>query len=74
MVKPILGSIALRRYLPLNRDATDPGVLRVERYTLTSLMEARTGTRVRQRAPEPRIEALDLSIDPVPCEPAKGSI
>ena len=73
-VKPILGSIALRRYLPLNRDATDPGILRVERYTLTSLMEARIGTRIRQRGPEPRIETLDLSIDPAPPEPSKGSI
>ncbi len=73
-VKPVLGSIALRRYLPLKRDANDPGVLRVERYTLTSLLEVRTGSRIRQRAPEPRIEVLDLSIDPAPPEPKRGSI
>lgn len=77
-VKPILGSIAQRRYLPMKRDPNDPGVLRVERYTLTSLMEQRTGSRISQRGPEPRIESLDLSIDPVPPAPAssppKGSI
>lgn len=73
-VKPILGSIALRRYLPLDRDATDPGVLRVERYTLTSLTEVRTGSHIPQRSPEPRIETLDLSLDPAPSGTKRGSI
>jgi len=72
-VKPIFKSIALRRYLPLNRDANDPGILRVERYTLTSLMEERIGTRIRQRSPEPRLEVLDLSVDPAPAKPGAGS-
>lgn len=73
-VRPILGSIALRRYLPLKREANDPGALRVERYTLTSLLEVRLGSRIPQRSPEPRIETLDLSIDPVPPKPRGGSI
>lgn len=73
-VKPIFKSIALRRYLPLKRDASDPGILRIERYTLTSLMEARIGTRIRQRSPEPRLEVLDLSVDPAPAKPRDGSI
>jgi len=72
-VKPIFKSIALRRYLPLNRDPSDPGILRVERYTLTSLMEERIGTRIRQRSPEPRLEVLDLSVDPAPAKQGAGS-
>ena len=72
-VKPVFKSIALRRYLPLKRDANDPGILRVERYTLTSLMEERIGTRIRQRSPEPRLEVLDLSVDSAPAKPGAGS-
>ena len=63
-VKPILSAISARRYLPLNRPRTDPGILRVERYTLTSLYEDKPGTRIRGHAPAPRIEVLDLSVDP----------
>ncbi len=73
-VKPILASINARRYLPLNRPRTDPGILRVERYTLTALIEDKPGTRIRGHAPAPRIEVLDLSVDPVPPEPKRGSI
>ena len=73
-VKPILSAISGRRYLPLKRARTDPGILRVERYTLTALIEDKPGTRIRGHAPAPRIEVLDLSVDPVPPEPKRGSI
>lgn len=63
-VRPILKAIGARRYLPLKRERTDPGIFRVERYTLTALLEGKPGTRIRGHAPAPRIEALDLSIDP----------
>jgi len=70
-VKPILASINARRYLPLNRPRTDPGILRVERYTLTALYEDKPGTRIRGHAPAPRIEVLDLSVDPPAAKDAK---
>jgi len=66
--QPVLRSIATRRYAPLARDPSDPGMMRVERYTLTAsythgLTEV-TGTRLRNRELAPRIEMLDLSADP----------
>lgn len=69
-VKPIITSIAARRYAPLKRDPSDPGILRIERYTLTSRYEQQLGSRIRQRSAEPQIEMLDLSNDPLPAKPA----
>jgi len=58
----VLVAINGRRYAPLKRDPNDPGILRVERFTLTSrLAEAQTGTRISRRNGQPRIESLDLS-------------
>ena len=62
--KPIIKSIAARRYAPLRMDASQPGILRVERYTLTSRITTQTGSRLLVREPSPRIEMLDLSVDP----------
>lgn len=77
-VKPILGTIAQRRYLPLKRDPNDPGVLRVERYTFTSWMADGVASRIQIRSPAPVLHVLDLSVDPVPSVDAdarpKGSI
>jgi len=67
--EPILASIRTRRYAPLKLDPSDPGILRVERYTLTSRYTVNTGSRLRDREPTPRIEMLDLSSD----EPAPVS-
>ena len=57
--KPVLASIAGRIY------SSSPGEsYRVERYTFTSLWEDRTGTHLRQRGANARIEFLDLTAEP----------
>jgi hypothetical protein len=61
----VLSSINGRIYAPLKRDPGDPGIYAVERYTFTSLMEDRTGTRVNQRSATGRIERIDLTPDQV---------
>lgn len=56
----LMASISGRIYAPLK----DPsGSYRVERYTYTSLWEDRTGTRLKQRSANARVEMLDLSAD-----------
>ncbi len=62
--RPILAAIGARRYAPLRMDPSQPGVLRVERYTLTSRLTTQTGSRMMVREPSPQIEMLDLSVDP----------
>ncbi len=59
----VLNSINGRIYAPLKREPGDPGVYAVERYTFTSLMEERTGSRVSQRGATGRIERIDLTPD-----------
>jgi len=67
--RPVLQSIASRRYVPLAMDPSDPGLMRVERYTLTASYthgsSEVTGTRLRNRELAPRVEMLDLSAEPV---------
>lgn len=63
--KPVVASIATRIYAPLKREAGDPGVYMLERYSLTSLWEDRLGTRIRQRSALPRIERLDLTAEQI---------
>jgi tetratricopeptide (TPR) repeat protein len=60
--QPLLRSVQGRIYSPISdRD----GTYRVERYTWTSLWEYdRTGTHMRMRSPEARIEFLDLTAEP----------
>ena len=56
----VMSSIKGRIYAPLQ----DPGgSYRVERFTYTSLWEDRTGTRLKQRSANARVEMLDLSAD-----------
>ena len=63
-VSPILQRIAGRRYAPLQMAAGEPGVLRVERYTLTAhWLNDVTGTHIRQREAIPRIEMVDLTAE-----------
>jgi hypothetical protein len=61
--KPLIASIGGRLYSPTGGSEAD-GNYRVERYTFTSLWEDRTGTRLRQRGANARIEYLDLTADP----------
>lgn len=73
-VKPIVTSIAGRRYAPLAMDRNDPGLLRVERYTFTARWTTDvTGTHLRQREPVPQIEMVDLTADAPAAAPAATS-
>ena len=64
-LKPVITNIAARRYAPLAMEANAPGVLRVERYTLTAFWTAtNTGSRIRARENQSRIEMLDLTAEP----------
>jgi hypothetical protein len=58
-------SIAVRRYAPLRLDSSDPGLVRVERYSLTANYElAETGSHLRTPGMAPRIERIDLTAEP----------
>lgn len=59
--KPVFAAINSRIYAPLRLEEGDPGAYRIERYTYTSYMEERTGTRIRRRSARPRIEQIDLT-------------
>jgi hypothetical protein len=62
--KLVTDSINSRIYAPLKSagDATAPGFYMVERYTLTArYMDEVTGTRIRQRSPEMRVERIDIT-------------
>ena len=54
----LMRSIAGRAYSPIEEPA-----YRVERYSYTSRYMEMTGTRLRQRSPNPRIEYVDLTQD-----------
>lgn len=61
--EPLLRSVAGRIYAPSEANGVD-GTYRVERYSYTSMWEARTGSRIRQREADARIEFLDLTAVP----------
>lgn len=62
---PVFTSIKTRRYTPTKGDPTDPGFYFIERYTITSHYENdKSQTRVRGRGAMPRIERLDLTVEP----------
>lgn len=63
-VKSVITAISERRYAPLPIAKDEPGVFRVERYTLTARYETTSESRIRSRSPTLQIEALDLSVDP----------
>lgn len=64
-VKPVLETIARRRYAPLLVASNSDGMRRVERYTLTSpWVNGVTGSNIRARTGVPRLEVLDLTSDP----------
>ena len=62
--KVVSDSIASRIYAPLKAKEGDtaPGFYMVERYSMTArYMDEVTGTRIRQRSPETRIERIDIT-------------
>lgn len=61
--KPLLKSLQGRVYSSSDANGVD-GTYRVERYSYTSMWHARTGTRIRQRGADARIEFLDLTATP----------
>ncbi|MCC2975323.1 hypothetical protein LK533_01380 [Sphingomonas sp. PL-96] len=61
--KRVLASLASRRYAPLALPPGDPGLLRVERYTITSRLATRLGSRIAKPTGLPRVEVLDLTLD-----------
>lgn len=62
--KPVLQAIAGRRYAPFDPATRQFAQLRVERITFTSVWTDVTGTRQRVRSINPRIESLDLTVEP----------
>ena len=60
-MKLVLKSIEGRIYSPI-KDGGE-GSYRVERYSYTSIWADRTGTRLRQRSQEARVEFIDLTED-----------
>jgi tetratricopeptide (TPR) repeat protein len=57
--QPVLRSVTGRLYSP----AEGSGTYKVERYSWTARWMTVTGSRMRQRGPNPRIEYLDLTTD-----------
>jgi hypothetical protein len=64
-MKPVLKSISSRIYTPTAAaEGSAPGFYAVERYTLTANWTTDgTGSRIRRRAANTRIEQIDLSTD-----------
>lgn len=53
--------LAKRRYAPFGDGPDDPGVYRIERYSLVSDMTTVTGSHIPSRAGEPHVEVVDLT-------------
>lgn len=70
-VRPITARIAQRRYAPLAMAPDEPGLLRVERYTLIADLTATTRSRIRVRSSAARVEMIDLTAEP-PATPGGG--
>lgn len=71
-LKPVFTAIKGRRYTQTDTSPGDPGFFMMERYTITSHYRQVTGTRLRQRSPIPRIEMLDLTVEPPKAEKASS--
>jgi hypothetical protein len=63
--QPLVRSISGRIYSPGGEAGSD-GTYRIERYSYTSLWMDRTGTHLRQRGPNARLEFLDLTAEDQP--------
>ena len=62
--KLVITQIDSRRYAPLKLEPAAPGLFHIERYTQTARFENNsTGTRIRRRDVNFRIEKLDLTPD-----------
>ncbi|WP_448500781.1 hypothetical protein [Sphingomonas sp.] len=54
-------SLAGRRYTPTSSDGSDPGIFRVERWTLTSGYTMNSLSRLIMRSTRPIISMIDLT-------------
>lgn len=61
--QPYLSEITSRRYAPINLPPGQPGLYRVERYTLRSERVMRTGSLIKQSAGRRYAEVLDMTRD-----------
>lgn len=65
---PVIDAIKASRYVPMARDANDPGVYRVERYSRVASMAVQqaggAASRIMARTGDTRIEMLDLTATP----------
>ena len=60
----VMKNIATRRYAPMSVGDASPGFYQVERYTVTArYTDQVTGTRLRQREGNVRVERIDLTPD-----------
>jgi hypothetical protein len=69
-VDTVTSLIGGRRYQPLDLPSDDPGVYKVERYSLVSDFGTRTGSRIQARTMIPSVEMVDLTVA-VPTAAAK---
>lgn len=60
-VGPVQKMLGGRRYAPLALAATDPGLLRVERFSRTAFWITGSDSRMPVRAAQSRLESLDLT-------------
>jgi hypothetical protein len=63
-LKPVFEHLNSRVYAPLKKDGNDgvPGFYMIERYTLAArFVNDTTGSRIRRREAEPRIERIDIT-------------
>ena len=60
----VVDALGKRVYRSLDLPPSDPGLRRIERYSLVYNVVPMKNTRSRGRSPTPRLEVLDLTVDP----------
>lgn len=63
-VKLVTDALGKRVYRPLQLAPSDPGLRRIERYSLVYDVALSTGSRIRTRSTIPHVEILDLTVEP----------
>lgn len=63
-LKLVTEALGKRLYRPLKLASSDPGIRRIERYSLVYDVALAKGSRIRTRSTVPHIEILDLTVEP----------
>lgn len=63
-LKLVTKALGERMYRPLKLPPSDPGIRRIERYSLVYNLVRETGSRVPVRSNIPHVEILDLTVEP----------